>query len=530
MKTPTGFKEAYQRLVEAGWQGISLPGEWGGGGMPQVVGFAVDEMMISSSLAFSLCSTLTAGSVHMLSMHGSPEQQETYLEKLISGEWSGTMNLTEPHAGSDVGALNTKAVPRPDGTYLITGTKIFITWGDHDMADNIVHTVLARIPGGPPGTKGISLFVVPKRLVGPDGEPAELNDIRTVSLEHKLGIHGSPTCMLSYGENGGAVGYLVGPEHGGMARMFTMMNAARIAVGQGGLAVAERAYQKALEFSWQRRQGRAVGAPAGEQSPIVEHPDIRRMLATMKARIEAMRALLFYCVAAVDRAQHAEGEKERTANRELVALLTPVAKAWCSDLGVEVASDGIQIHGGMGFVEETGAAQFFRDSRISPIYEGTNGIQAIDLVMRKLPMRSGAVVKELLEEVTATAAEASSVDRLRAAGEQLRRSVQSLSRAGLALGAGLAKGAYRDALAGAYPYMTMFGTVVGGWLMLRSAQAALDRIGANSTDDDWLRQKITTARFYCEHLLPQAESLEGPASGGADLLYELDLRPEMATN
>ena len=530
VRTPTGFKEAYQRLVEAGWQGISLPDRWGGGGMPQVVGFAVDEMMISSSLAFSLCSTLTAGSVHMLSMHGSPEQQETYLEKLISGEWSGTMNLTEPQAGSDVGALNTKAVPQPDGTYLITGAKIFITWGDHDMADNIIHTVLARIPGGPPGTKGISLFIVPKRLVGPDGRPGELNDIRTVSLEHKLGIHGSPTCVLSYGDNGGAVGYLVGPEHGGMARMFTMMNAARIAVGQGGLAVAERAYQKALEFSWQRRQGRAVGAPAGEQSLIVEHPDIRRMLATMKAQIEAMRALLFYCVAAVDRAHHAESEVERTANEELVALLTPVAKAWCSDLGVEIASLGIQVHGGMGFVEETGAAQFFRDSRISPIYEGTNGIQAIDLVLRKLPVRSGAVVKELLEEVMATAVEASSADQLRTAGEQLRQSVQSLGRAGMALGGSLAKGAYQDALAGAYPYMTMFGTVMGGWLMVRSAQAALGRIGANPADDDWLRQKVTTARFYCEQLLPQTASLEGPASGGADLLYELDLRPQTAVD
>ncbi|MCE2526105.1 MAG: acyl-CoA dehydrogenase C-terminal domain-containing protein [Actinomycetia bacterium] len=530
VRTPTGFKEAYQRLVEAGWQGISLPGEWGGGGMPQVVGFAVDEMMISSSLAFSLCATLTAGSVHMLSMHGSPEQQHIFLEKLISGEWSGTMNLTEPHAGSDVGALNTKAVPQPDGSYLITGTKIFITWGDHDMADNIIHTVLARIPGGPPGTKGISLFIVPKRLVGPDGKPGELNDIRTVSLEHKLGIHGSPTCILSYGENGGAVGYLVGPEHGGMARMFTMMNAARIAVGQGGLAVAERAYQKALEFSWQRRQGRAVGAPAGEQSLIVEHPDIRRMLATMKAQIEAMRALLFYCVASVDRAYHAESEEERTAKQELVALLTPVAKAWCSDLGVEIASQGIQVHGGMGFVEETGAAQFFRDSRISPIYEGTNGIQAIDLVIRKLPMRSGGVVKDFLAEVMATATEASSVDQLRTAGEQLQQSVQSLGRASMALGASLAKGAYKDALAGAYPYMTMFGTVVGGWLMVRSAQAALSRIGASSADDEWLRQKVTTARFYCEHLLPQANSLECPASGGADLLYELDLTPEMAAN
>ena len=530
VKTPTGFAEAYRQLVEAGWQGISLPAEWGGGGMPLAVGFGVDEMLISSSLAFSLCSTLTAGSVHMLGMHGTPEQQETYLEKLITGEWSGTMNLTEPQAGSDVGALTTKAVPQPDGTYRITGTKIFITWGDHEMSDNIIHTVLARIPGAPRGTKGISLFIVPKRLVGPDGEPGELNDVRTVSLEHKLGIHGSPTCMISYGEKEGAVGYLVGPEHGGMTRMFTMMNAARIAVGQGGLAVAERAYQKALEFSWERRQGRAIGAPPGEQSLIVEHPDIRRMLATMKAQIEAMRALLFFCVAAVDRSKHADSEEERNLNRELVALLTPIAKAWCSDLGVEISSLGIQVHGGMGFVEETGAAQFFRDSRISPIYEGTNGIQAIDLVLRKLPMRSGAVVRELLESVMVTAGEATAVDELQAAGEQLQRSVESLGRSSMALGASLARGDYQDALAGAYPYMTMFGTVVGGWLMVRSAQAAAGRIGTSGADDAWLRQKVTTARFYCEHLLPQAASLEAPASGGSELLYRLDLSPQMASS
>ena len=525
VRTPAGFAEAYRRLVEAGWQGVSLPAEWGGGGMPQAVGFAVDEMMISSSLAFSLCSTLTAGTVHLLDAHGSASQQELYLEKLVTGEWSGTMNLTEPHAGSDVGALTTRAVPRADGTYLITGTKIFITWGDHDMADNIIHTVLARIPGGPPGTRGISLFIVPKRLVGPDGTPGELNDIRTVSLEHKLGIHGSPTCMLSYGERGGATGYLVGPAHGGMARMFTMMNAARIAVGQGGLAVAERAYQKALEFASERRQGRAPGAPPGEQSPIVEHPDVRRMLAGMKARIEAMRAFLFHCVAAADRARHAETEEERTRQAEMVALLTPVAKAWCSDLGVEIASEGIQIHGGMGFVEETGAAQFFRDSRISPIYEGTNGIQAIDLVTRKLPLRSGAVVRELLEEVMATAAEASSLDHLRASGRELERSAAGLGRTSLGLGSLLARGEYRDALAGAYPYLTMFGTVMGGWMMVRSALAATGRMGGDG-DDRWLAQKVATARFYCENLLPGAAALESAASGGSDLLYELDLGPQ----
>ncbi len=524
VKTPTGFAEAYRQLVDAGWQGISLPAQWGGGGMPLVVGFAVDEMLISSSLAFSLCSTLTAGTVHMLSMHGSPEQQDLYLEKLITGEWSGTMNLTESQAGSDVGALTTRAIPQPDGTYRITGTKIFITWGDHDMADNIVHTVLARIPGAPPGTKGISLFIVPKRLVGPDGKPGEPNDIRTVSLEHKLGIHGSPTCMLSYGENGGAVGYLVGPAHGGMERMFTMMNAARIAVGQGGLAVAERAYQKALEFSWERRQGRAVGAPPGEQSLIVEHPDIRRTLATMRAQIEAMRALLFYCIAAADRSHHAEDEKERTRHDELVALLTPVAKAWCSDLGVEIASHGIQIHGGMGFVEETGAAQFFRDSRISPIYEGTNGIQAIDLVIRKLPLRSGAVVKDLLQQMMVTAAEALEVDDLRKSGEELEQAAQSLGRASRTLGTFLARGEFQNALAGAYPYLTMFGTVMGGWLMVRSAQAALERIGARGPDS-WLQQKVITARFYCERLLPQATSLERAATGGSGLLDQLDLRP-----
>ena len=530
VKTPTGFAEAYRKLVEAGWQGISLPADWGGGGMPQAVGFAVDEMMISSSLSFSLCPTLTTGTVHLLNVHGSPEQKGLYLEKLITGEWSGTMNLTEPHAGSDVGALTTRAIPQPDGTYRITGTKIFITWGDHDMADNIIHTVLARTPDAAAGTKGISLFIVPKRLVGSDGEPGELNDIRTVSLEHKLGIHGSPTCMLSYGENDGAIGYLVGPEQGGMARMFTMMNAARIAVGQGGLAVAERAYQKALEFSWERRQGRAVGAPRGHQSLIVEHPDVRRMLATMKARIEAMRALLFYCVATVDRSHHAETEEERNRSEELASILTPVAKAWSSDLGVEVASLGIQIHGGMGFVEETGAAQFFRDSRISPIYEGTNGIQAIDLVMRKLPIRMGAAVRELLEQADVTADEASTVAELEKSGEELARAVGILRRSSLTLGSHLAQGDYQGALAGAYPYLTMFGTVMGGWLMVRSAQAALAKMGSVGADDDWLRQKVTTARYYCEQLLPEAASLESAASAGSELLYELDFRPEMASH
>ncbi|MEX2655786.1 MAG: acyl-CoA dehydrogenase family protein, partial [Acidimicrobiia bacterium] len=365
--TPAGFKESYAKYLDSGWAGVHLPEEWGGGGMPLLVGMGVHEMFKSANLAMSLCTMLTQASIDALMEHGSPEQQELYLEKLVTGEWSGTMCLTEPHAGSDVGALTSKAEPQDDGTYRISGQKIFITWGDQDLTENIVQLVLARTPGAAPGTKGISLFLVPKFLPESGGDR---NDYEIVSLEHKLGIHASPTCVIDFS---GAVGYLVGEEQEGMRYMFTMMNTARIEVGAEGLAVGERAYQKALAYAKERPQGRAVGADPGEYSLIVEHPDVRRMLLTMRAFLEAMRALLYVTAAGVDHHRHAEDPDVSTLHAERVALLTPIVKAWLTDRGVEIASLGLQVHGGMGYVEETGAAQFYRDSRISPIYEGTNG-------------------------------------------------------------------------------------------------------------------------------------------------------------
>src|SRR5215470_3530138 len=411
--TPPGFSDAYEQYVAAGWGAVPFPPEFGGGGFPWLVTVVMQEMMTSASMAFSLCPLLTQGAIEMLTQHGSPGQQATYLDKMVSGEWTGTMNLTEPQAGSDLGAVRAKAVPADDGTWRITGQKIFITYGEHDLAGNIIHLVLARVPGAPPGTKGISCFIVPKYLVAEDGSLGERNDVRCVAIEHKLGIHASPTCVMSYGDAGGAVGYLVGEANQGMRYMFTMMNNARLSVGLQGLAMAELAYQDALPYAQERKQGRAADAPPGEASPIVEHPDVRRMLLTMKAYMEAMRALLYTNAVSVDLARHHDSPGEREARRELADLLTPISNAWCTDLGVELASIGLQVHGGMGYVEETGVAQYLWDSRIAPIYEGTNGIQAIDLVTRKVPMRDGAVVAGLLAAMDATGGE------LEVAGPQL---------------------------------------------------------------------------------------------------------------
>jgi 3-(methylthio)propanoyl-CoA dehydrogenase len=376
--------------------------------MPLLVGMCVHEMFKSANLAMSLCTMLTQASIDALLEHGSPDQRALYLEKLVTGEWSGTMCLTEPHAGSDVGALTSKAVRQEDGTYRITGQKIFITWGDQDLTDNIVQLVLARTPGSAPGTKGISLFLVPKFLPDSSGAPGERNSYEIVSIEHKLGIHGSPTCVIEFD---GATGYLVGEEQQGMRYMFTMMNTARIEVGAEGLGVGERAYQKALAFAKERQQGRAVGAEPGESSLIIEHPDVRRMLLTMRALLEAMRALLYTTAFSVDNSRHHSSDEERAFHSDRVALLTPIVKAWLTDRGVEIASLGMQVHGGMGYVEETGAAQFYRDIRISPIYEGTNGIQAIDLVLRKIPLSSGKAVSSLLTEMGRTAEELAAINQ-----------------------------------------------------------------------------------------------------------------------
>jgi 3-(methylthio)propanoyl-CoA dehydrogenase len=522
--TPPGFGEAYRQYVEAGWGSVSFPPQFGGGGFPWLVTVVMQEMMTSASMSFSMCPLLTQGAIEMLAQHGSPEQQAAFLEKMVSGEWAGTMNLTEPQAGSDLGAVRAKAVPADDGTWRVSGQKIFITYGEHDLAGNIIHLVLARVPGAPPGTSGISCFIVPKYLVNEDGSLGARNDVRCVSIEHKLGVRASPTCTMSFGEAGGAVGYLIGEANQGMRYMFTMMNTARLSVGIQGLSIAERAYQDALRYAQQRRQGRAAGALAGKQSPIVEHPDVRRMLLTMKAYIEAMRALLYTNAVSIDLARYHHDQAEREARRELVELLTPISKAWCTDLGVDVASIGLQVHGGMGYIEETGVAQYFRDSRIAPIYEGTNGIQAIDLVARKVPMRAGEAVTGLLAQIE-------QLDReLAAVGPELAE-----MRSALANGVSAVRGATdwimspgvaepSDALAGATPCLRLFGLVIGGWLLARSALAASRLLpGAGGSDAVFLRDKIGTARFYAEQLLPQAVGLLPAVTAGAGPLFRVDL-------
>jgi len=518
--TPEGFLEAYSQYVDAGWGAISFDPEYGGGGFPWLVGIAVTEMLTAANMALSLNPMLTQGSIHALSAHGDADQKLKWLPKLITGEWAGTMNLTEPQAGSDVGALTTKAELQEDDSYLITGQKIYITWGEHDLTDNIVHLVLARTPDAPIGTKGISLFIVPKYLVDDDGNIGEANDVKCISLEHKLGIHASPTCVLQFGDNGGARGYLVGDENSGMRYMFTMMNQARLAVGLEGLSVADRAYQQAIEYALERRQGRRPDTPKGESATIMEHPDIRRMLMTMKAYIEAMRCLIYLNAKAIDIAHNHPDELERQRGEELTNLLTPLSKGWCTDLGNELTSLGIQIHGGMGFVEETGAAQHYRDIRIAGIYEGTNGIQAIDLVGRKLSMRNGEVVSELLGEIDSTVAELQENglgeigSPLQLANESLRTASHWLLENG---------GGSTDAgLAGATPYLRMFGTTVGGWLMAKAALSAKNLLAEDKDSKEFLEAKIETATFYAQQILPQVAGLLPSTTSGSDTLFAID--------
>ena len=521
VSTPTGFREAYAQYVDAGWGAISFDPEYGGGGFPWLVGIAITEMLTAANMALSLNPMLTQGSIHALSAHGSQEQKLAWLPKLITGEWAGTMNLTEPQAGSDVGALTTKAEIQDDGTYKITGQKIYITWGEHDLTENIIHLVLARTPDAPPGTKGISLFIVPKFVVNDDGSIGQENDIKCLSIEHKLGIHASPTCVLQFGDNGGATGYIVGEENSGMRYMFTMMNQARLAVGLEGLAVADRAYQQALDYALERMQGRRADTPKGESVPIIDHPDVRRMLMTMKAYIEAMRCMIYLNAKSIDIAHHHPDQDERTRGSELTDLLTPLSKSWCTDLGNELTSLGIQIHGGMGFVEETGAAQHYRDIRIAGIYEGTNGIQAIDLVGRKLSMRKGDVVRELLLEINETASELHSAD-LEGIGKPLEDAVQDMQAATewLIENGGASTD---DGLAGATPYLRMFGTTVGGWLLAKSALQAKKQIDEGN-DSAFLHAKIETATFFAEQLLPQVSGLLPAAVSGAHSLYAI--KPE----
>lgn len=485
VKTADGWREAYRAFCEAGWNGLSGPVSHGGQGLPNIVSTAVSEIWNAANLSFGLCPLLTQGAIHALTADGSEDLKRTYLARMVSGEWTGTMNLTEPQAGSDLGAIRMRAVPHGDGTYRLSGTKIFITYGEHDLTENIVHMVLARLPDAPEGTRGISLFLVPKFLVDGDGLLGARNDVVCTGVEHKLGIHGSPTCTMTYGENGGAVGYLVGEPNRGLTTMFIMMNEARLGVGVQGVAIAERAMQQALDYAHLRRQGRASGgAPAGGMDPIVAHPDVRRQLLTMRALTAAARAICFATAVAGDRAQRSRDGGERTRYAHRAALLTPVAKAFATDVGCEVASIGVQVHGGMGFIEETGAAQYYRDARILPIYEGTNGIQAIDLVVRKLPLENGAAVADYLAELEAVLGRVAAVNDpgLQAAAVHLRKALDCLKR----VTAWLADVGMKEkgvALAGATPYLRLFAVTAGGLylangaLLARGTQGEADAVG-----------------------------------------------------
>ncbi len=515
--TPPGFRDAYEAFVAAGWGAAALDPELGGGGLPWSVGLALQEMMTASNLALSLCPLLTQGGVHLLTLHSSPAQKAEYLPRLVSGEWTATMLLTEPHAGSDLGALSTRADRAADGGYRLRGQKIFITWGEHDMAANTIHLVLARTPDAPPGSRGISCFIVPKYLPDASGRPGERNDITCVSIEHKMGIHASPTCVMSLGETDGAVGYLIGEENMGLFYMFTMMNNARLGVGLEGVGVADRAYQQALDHAVERRQGRRPDTVRGERAAIIEHPDVQRMLLTQKAYIEAMRCLCYYNATALDLAQHHPEESERQAAQELCDLLTPLSKAWCTDVANEMTSVALQIHGGMGYVEETGASQYCRDVRIAAIYEGTNGIQAIDLVGRKLAVRDGAVVHELLDRVQQT------VDQLHPDLEALREPLTEAVAAARSCTDWLLANPGDPALAGAAPYLRLLASVVAAWLLARSAEAARAEItaGATGTEAEALEAKQVTAEFFCRQLLPQAVGLRPAVTGGAEILASL---------
>ena len=509
--TAPGFADAYAKLVESGWNGIGFPEEYGGGGFPQLLSTAVQEMTTTANMAFALGPLLSQGAIEAIMHHGDETQREIYLQKLVTGEWTGTMNLTEPHAGSDVGALTSKAEPADDGTWRIFGQKIYITWGEHDIADNIVHLVLARTPGSPPGTKGISLFIVPKFLVNDDGSLGERNDLTCVSIEHKLGIHGSPTCVMQYGDNGGAVGYLLGEEHQGMRCMFTMMNNARLGVGVEGVGIAERAYQQALAYAHERTQGRAIGAEPGTESPIIDHPDVQRMLLDMKSTIAAMRGLTYRNAEALDHAHHGTDEDARMKGEERAALLTPLSKSWCTDMGVELTSIGLQVHGGMGFIEETGAAQHFRDARIAPIYEGTNGIQAIDLAGRKLGLRQGGVVRDHLGEIADTIAALEGVEGLSLVKQHLAAALEALTAATDHLLAVSSAGP-ADMLAGAMAYLNMMAVTTGGQILADGALAA------RSLGDAEAEDRAVLARFFAANRLAGVPGLlPAVTAGSADL-------------
>jgi acyl-CoA dehydrogenase len=513
--TAPGWKDAYTQWRNGGWNGLAAPTEWGGQGLPQSINIACTEMWNSASMAFAVGPLLTVAAVDALHAHGSDALKRIYLEKLVTGEWTGTMQLTESQAGSDVGALRTRAERAPDGTYRIKGQKIFITYGEHDLTDNIIHFVLARLPDAPPGTRGISLFLVPKFLPKADGSPGKRNDVRAHSVEHKLGIHGSPTCTMIFGDEGGAVGFLIGEENAGMACMFTMMNRARLAIGTQGVGVAEAATQQALAYARERKQGRTPGMKATESAPLIVYPDVKRMLLTMRSLTAAARAICYATAMALDRSERSADAAARKAAHDRLSLLTPIAKAFSTDIANEVTSLGVQVHGGMGFIEETGAAQFFRDARIAAIYEGTNGIQAIDLVTRKLPL-DGAVAahfKELrgiVDTVSASNDPAFGWTALR-----LGEALDSLNRATQWL---LAQQNGQDAdaaLAGASPYLRLFGIATGGCYLAQQALTAL-RLGEGAPP------RLALARFFAENFAVQAHALERTVVEGAPGLIGAD--------
>jgi len=513
--TPKGFREAYRQFVEGGWNGLQLPSEYGGQGLPRIVSTPVIEMWKSANLSFSLCPMLTAGAVEALLLRGSAPLKETYLKKMVAGTWTGTMNLTEPQAGSDLALVKTRAVRQADGSYRLHGQKIFITYGEHDLAENIVHMVLARTPDAPEGVKGISLFVVPKFFVNKDGSLGTRNDVKCASIEHKLGIHASPTAVMIYGEKEGAAGHLVGEENRGLEYMFIMMNAARFAVGLEGLSISERAYQQALAYAKERIQSRDL-AGGGKAVPIIRHPDVRRMLMAMKSQTEAMRALAYVVAAAMDKAQRHPDKEERSRAQAFVDFMIPVVKGWSTETGIEVASTGIQVHGGMGFIEETGAAQHLRDARITTIYEGTTGIQANDLIGRKIARDGGAMAQAVIKLMRSTEG-----DLGKAGGEDL-----SAIQASLSAGIGAASecvdwivasyGADIKAVhAGSVPFLKLLGIVSGGWQMARAALVAHKRLAEGKGEKPFYEAKIKTARFYADHVLAHAPALRNVVVRGA---------------
>ena len=515
--TAAGWKQAYTRFAADGWGALSCPAEFGGQNLPRALSALVEEMWNGANMAFALCPMLTRGAIDAIELRGTEAQRDTYLPKMVSGEWTGTMNLTEPQAGSDLSAVRTRAVPDGDGRYRLTGQKIFITYGEHDLTGNIIHMVLARVAGAPEGVKGTSLFLVPKFLVNADGSLGERNDVHCVSIEHKLGIHASPTCVLSYGQNGGAIAELVGEENRGLEYMFIMMNAARYSVGLEGIGLSERAYQTALAYARERIQSTEAGVRGGPRVPIVRHPDVRRMLLLMKSQTEAMRALSVVVAVSLDAARLHPRAEERERHQAVADLMIPVIKGWCTENSVDIASLGVQVHGGVGFVEETGAAQFLRDARITPIYEGTTGIQANDLIGRKLARDGGRAAHLVITQMRALAGDLAAAPKLTEAAAAFSAAIDALERAIRYVVENYAID-IRGVSVGAVPMLKLFGIVAGGWQLLRSALISQQRLAApkgTGADAGFYEAKILTARFYSDHVLSQAPGLSHSIVHGA---------------